>query len=82
MHADIHTSNGIRIHDPSVRAGEDSSCLTPSGQCDRALDEHAEEFLGLMGQNSREKEIEIIVSELWDSKCGFRIVNFLFRPCS
>jgi hypothetical protein len=26
-HTDIHASNGIRTHDPSVRASEDSSCL-------------------------------------------------------
>jgi hypothetical protein len=26
---------GIRTHDPSVRAGEDSSCLRPRGHCDR-----------------------------------------------
>jgi hypothetical protein len=33
--ADIHASCGIRPHDPSVRAGEDSSCLRPRGHCDR-----------------------------------------------
>jgi hypothetical protein len=27
MHIDIHASIGIRTHDPSVRGGEDSSCL-------------------------------------------------------
>jgi hypothetical protein len=27
--------NGIRTHDPSVRASEDSSCLRPRGHCDR-----------------------------------------------
>jgi hypothetical protein len=32
---DIHASSGIRTHDPSVRAGEDSSCLRPRGHCDR-----------------------------------------------
>jgi hypothetical protein len=32
---DIHTSSGIRTHDPSVRAGEDISCLRPRGHCDR-----------------------------------------------
>jgi hypothetical protein len=34
-HTDIHALNGIRIHDPSVRAGEDSSCLRPRDHCDR-----------------------------------------------
>jgi hypothetical protein len=32
---DIHALSGIRTHDPSVRAGEDSSCLRPRGHCDR-----------------------------------------------
>jgi hypothetical protein len=27
--ADIHASSGIRTHDPSVREGEDGSCLRP-----------------------------------------------------
>jgi hypothetical protein len=31
---DIHSLSGIRIHDPSVRASEDSSCLRRRGQCD------------------------------------------------
>jgi hypothetical protein len=34
-HIDIHDSSGIRNHDLSVRAGEDSSCLTPRGHCNR-----------------------------------------------
>jgi hypothetical protein len=34
-HTDIHTLGGIRTHDPSVRAGENSSCLRLSGHCDR-----------------------------------------------
>jgi hypothetical protein len=33
-HTDIHDLSGIRNHDPSVRAGEDSWCLRPSGHCD------------------------------------------------
>jgi hypothetical protein len=28
---DIHASSGIRTHDPSVPASEDSSCLRPHG---------------------------------------------------
>jgi hypothetical protein len=31
----IHVLCGIRTHDPSVRASEDSSCLRPRGYCDR-----------------------------------------------
>jgi hypothetical protein len=33
-HIDIHASYGILTHDPSVWAGEDSSCLRPYGRCD------------------------------------------------
>jgi hypothetical protein len=35
MYADIHVSSGNRTHDPSVWAGEDSSCLRPRGHYDR-----------------------------------------------
>jgi hypothetical protein len=31
----IHASSGIRTHDLSVGAAEDSSCLRPRGHCDR-----------------------------------------------
>jgi hypothetical protein len=30
----MHALSGIRAHDPSVRAGEDSLCLRPRGHCD------------------------------------------------
>jgi hypothetical protein len=33
----IHALRGIRTHDPSVWAGEDSSCLRPRGHCDRLI---------------------------------------------
>jgi hypothetical protein len=33
--AHIHNSSGIRTHDSCFRAGEDSSCFRPRGQCDR-----------------------------------------------
>jgi hypothetical protein len=32
---DIHALSGIRNHDSSVRADEDSSCVRPHGNCDR-----------------------------------------------
>jgi hypothetical protein len=32
---DIHALSGIRTHDPSVQACEDSPCLRPRGQRDR-----------------------------------------------
>jgi hypothetical protein len=34
-HTHIHASSGIRTHDLSVGADEDSSCLRPRGHCDR-----------------------------------------------
>jgi hypothetical protein len=34
-HTHIHPLSGIWTHVPSVRASEDSSCLTPRGHCDR-----------------------------------------------
>jgi hypothetical protein len=33
----IHALSGIRSHDPSFRASEDSTCLRPLGHCDRLL---------------------------------------------
>jgi hypothetical protein len=37
MQTNIHASSRIRIHDPSVRSSEDSSCLRPRGHCDRNI---------------------------------------------
>jgi hypothetical protein len=31
----VHALSGIRTHDPSIRASEDSSCLRPRGHYDR-----------------------------------------------
>jgi hypothetical protein len=35
MHTDIHILSGIRTHDPSFRADEDSAWIRPRGYCDR-----------------------------------------------
>jgi hypothetical protein len=35
MHTDLHALSGIRTQDPSVLAGEDSSCPRPRDHCDR-----------------------------------------------
>jgi hypothetical protein len=35
INTNIHALSGIRTHDPSVREGEDISCLRPRGHCDR-----------------------------------------------
>jgi hypothetical protein len=37
----MHALSGIRTHDPSVRAGEDGSCLRPRDHCDRLASERA-----------------------------------------
>jgi hypothetical protein len=41
---DIRDLSGIRTHNPSVRASEDSSCLRPRGHCDRHHGYLATEF--------------------------------------
>jgi hypothetical protein len=43
---DIHASSGIRTRDPSVQAGEDSSCLRPRGHCYRLYHQY-DSVLGL-----------------------------------
>jgi hypothetical protein len=35
LHTDTRALSGIRTHDPSVLASEDSSCLKPRSHCDR-----------------------------------------------
>jgi hypothetical protein len=37
--SNVHASSGTRTHDPSFRAGEDSSCLRRRGHCDRPITE-------------------------------------------
>jgi hypothetical protein len=36
----MHASSGIRTHDLSVGASEDSSCLKSSGHCDQDIYEY------------------------------------------
>jgi hypothetical protein len=38
-HTDIHTWDGIRTYDLSVRTGEESSCLRQRRHCDRLASE-------------------------------------------
>jgi hypothetical protein len=40
----MHASSGNRIHDPSVRVGEDGSCLRKRGHSDRPLCLHFTHF--------------------------------------
>jgi hypothetical protein len=37
INTDIHATSEIRTYDPSIRAGEDISCLRPRDHCDRPL---------------------------------------------
>jgi hypothetical protein len=37
-HTDIHILSGIRTHDPSVQANEDSTYLRQRGRCDRRME--------------------------------------------
>jgi hypothetical protein len=41
---DIYTLRGIRTHDSSVQAREDSSCLRPRGHCARRRISHCLQF--------------------------------------
>jgi hypothetical protein len=40
----IHAFSGIRCHDPSVQAEEDSSCLRPRGHFDRTKADQERKF--------------------------------------
>jgi hypothetical protein len=64
---DIHASNGIRIHDPFVRAGEDGSCLRPRGHCDR------QSLLSLIDNVIREEPDIQFSSSQWADFCDVHI---------
>jgi hypothetical protein len=44
-HRDIHASSGVRTHDPSIWADENSSCFSPHGHCDRPISCMERKFL-------------------------------------
>jgi hypothetical protein len=56
---DIHTLIGIRTHDPSVRASEDSSCLRPCRHCDRRMQNI--EYLEVVLLISTPQNIEVLI---------------------
>jgi hypothetical protein len=61
MHTDIHALSGIRTHDHSVRAREDSSCLIPrsaGGQKYLLLKQH----------------IDVCNREVWFPSCSRKII--------
>jgi hypothetical protein len=64
--ADIHALSGMRAHDTSVRASEDSSCLRPRGHCDRL---HPENITPKLATNSsqytRHYRTRTCVSSVW-----------------
>jgi hypothetical protein len=62
---DIHASSGIRIHDPSVRASEDNSCLSQHGHCDRHLHYIRVRNFYFVAQNLR--RIHTTTREMWDN---------------
>jgi hypothetical protein len=43
-----HASSGIRTHEASVRAGEDTSCIRPRGHCDRLPDFYHNEIIKIV----------------------------------
>jgi hypothetical protein len=58
---DIHALSGIRTHDPSVRASEDSSCLSP--RCHRDQPENKLVFIICSVDGRDEKGIQMEVRD-------------------
>jgi hypothetical protein len=50
-YTNIHASSGIRIHNLSVRADEDSWCPRPLGYCDRLEIHYGREITSLFSRN-------------------------------
>jgi hypothetical protein len=61
MYTYIHTSSGLRTHDPSVRAREDTSCLRPRGFCARPRFNLCNEIVGITVNTLRGHTIYIII---------------------
>jgi hypothetical protein len=59
----IRASSGIRTHDPSVRATEDSTCLTPLGHW----------FISWRYDNCTEHRVE------WWIECAWLIVKYMAK---
>jgi hypothetical protein len=57
-YTDIHALSGIRTHDPSVRASEDSSCLRPCAHCDQLFQFLATQYLNICGFKQHKLESE------------------------
>jgi hypothetical protein len=81
-YTDIHVLSGIRTHDPSVRASEDSSYLRRRGNCDRLfklssehISERTKENLEHVGKDnlSVRRETSIFFNDA--------VLNFTYR-CS
>jgi hypothetical protein len=68
----IHALSGIRTHDPSVRASEDSSCLRQRGYRDRLASERAKTVHALdcaAAVTGPQNIIRVIKWRRWDGEC-------------
>jgi hypothetical protein len=74
INGNIHALSGIRIHDLSVQAGEDISCLRPRGHCDRLLTSSDRNFYPILCRN-----ISIVFSNIFKDKIFFLNLCSCFR---
>jgi hypothetical protein len=69
----IHALSGIRTHDPSIRASEESLCLKPRGYCDRQL-LHIHENVSLLVSHNIPFDInqwKRLIQTSMKENCGF-----------
>jgi hypothetical protein len=71
---DIYALIGIRTHDLSLRASEDSSCPRPRGHCDRPVLAYGRRKIPC----SPETPLPLASNGVWYAVCGRRTVGTIF----
>jgi hypothetical protein len=74
----IHASSGVRTHDPSVRAAEDSTCLRPRGHWDQQMFIliYVNELCSPFANNTRSAYIKRIITFLPKTKPCLKILKY------
>jgi hypothetical protein len=67
----IHALSGIRTHDPSVRASENSSCLRPRCYCDQRISEWAATEWSIVSRPKSRERAECNTPYLGPLRIGF-----------